>query len=657
MDHEEETPRERFMSSQEILSTIEWVDVLMEHTASLQAIALFDKHIATMLQALKDIKAKKFSRFLRDTVMTITRPIKALRRIREYILAVPDSDVAGRAREDKDLFNSFEERILVSVQGLVELVVDRWDGQQSFELKLSPEQDNEINNQHYLLIYLILMVLDQWVAQGEMEAATAYFEYANPKYKKFSPRGPGQTTVPKKDTRSTMKHLQVIMDLCSKSHLSIQTLLQWKPTPVFSTGVDENDDSYDEEALVEDNYPLSETGITTLVSGMIHAMTCPQDLPSSYTLPLTLAQSWFFTHAGGLASAFLSSDESLLAMSDKALSVLLYAIDRVPLDSFKLEVLDYCSIDSSLDRMGLFQIFQVMVTFASTCSISNLRFYCFQGLDRLIQGCEDSVKLYFLNQLVSNSCPFESMRAASVNLVKGTVEREFLKLDKVRVANDTAAKSAGIASSEPNMTMMIQSPFTSPMLLKTFVPVLWRLEEIKDAQQDPMRSEGAWNDRYDRLMHSLNFYLFLLMRDPRDDDVTEVWSAQNLEETQNEFLEPVYERVQELKEENIRRLALAEQAQDMELGDGDDHVPGAPGALPPLKAKNGVVNFDIDMDDDEEDDDDMMRAASQRKESPLELNQNIMRLELMDELLDRIQELTTGSKRGEELEDSDVDVE
>ena len=127
-----------------------------------------------------------------------------------------------------------------------------------------------------------------------------------------------------------------------------------------------------------------------------------------------------------------------------------------------------------------------------------------------------------------------------------------------------------------------------------------------------------------------------------------------MEETRSEFLEPISERVQELKEENIRRLALAEQALDMELGDGDDDIRGAPGALPPLKAKNGVVNFDIDMDDEEDDDeDDMMFAASQRKESPLELNQNIMKLELMDELLDRIHELTTGSKK--ELEDSDVD--
>jgi hypothetical protein len=139
-----------------------------------------------------------------------------------------------------------------------------------------------------------------------------------------------------------------------------------------------------------------------------------------------------------------------------------------------------------------------------------------------------------------------------------------------------------------------------------------------------------------------------------------------LEETRREFLEPVTERVQELKEENIRRLALAEQEQDMELGDGEDDVPGAPGMLPPLKAKNGVVNFDIDMDsdgddnnDDEDDEDDGLNASmgGQRKESALELNQNIMRLELMDELLERIQDLTSKGSKEDDDDDEDSDSE
>jgi len=131
-----------------------------------------------------------------------------------------------------------------------------------------------------------------------------------------------------------------------------------------------------------------------------------------------------------------------------------------------------------------------------------------------------------------------------------------------------------------------------------------------------------------------------------------VWSTSNLEETQSFFLEPLSERVQELKEENIRRLALAEQEQDMELGDGEDDVPGAPGMLPPLKAKNGVVNFDIDMDSEDEGDDNLPPLPGQRKESALELNQSIMRLELMDELLERIQDMTNESK---EDDDDSVD--
>lgn len=134
-----------------------------------------------------------------------------------------------------------------------------------------------------------------------------------------------------------------------------------------------------------------------------------------------------------------------------------------------------------------------------------------------------------------------------------------------------------------------------------------------------------------------------------------MWSTSNLEETKSLFLEPLSERVLELKEEYIRRLALAEQELDMELGDGEDDVPGAPGMLPPLKAKSGVVNFDIDMDSEDEGDDDLLPVPGQRKESALELNQSIMRLELMDELLERIQELTNESNDDDDSGEEDTE--
>lgn len=100
-----------------------------------------------------------------------------------------------------------------------------------FQLKLSPEQENELNNQHYLLIYLILLVLDQWVATQEMEASGTYFEHVHPKYRRFSPRGPNQPSPAKKDNSGTLGHLQCLMDLCTQCHLSIEDLLVWKPTP------------------------------------------------------------------------------------------------------------------------------------------------------------------------------------------------------------------------------------------------------------------------------------------------------------------------------------------------------------------------------------------------------------------------------------------
>ncbi|KAG0096779.1 hypothetical protein BGZ93_004009 [Podila epicladia] len=637
---EETSPREQFLASQEILSTIEWIDVLQDHASAAQAMVLFNANINILLEALQSIKAKKFSRFLKDAVLALTRPVKALRRVREYVEAYSTAEIAQHAEKDKTLFYSFEETILTKVSSLVQAVVGRWDGHQMFQLKLSPEQENELNNQHYLLIYLILLVLDQWVATQEMEASETYFEHVHPKYRRFSPRGPNQSSPAKKDNSSALGHLQCLMDLCTQCHLSIEDLLVWKPTPVFSTGVDDNDDSYDEEALIEDNYPLSETGITTLVAGMIYTLIDSTNLSSSFTLPLALAQDWVFTAAGGLASGFLTNDTSQHAMADKALSVLLYAIDRVPLNSFKMEVLDFCSTDSSTDRMGLFQIFQIMVTFSSTSESPSHRFIAFQALDRLIQGCEDDVKLYLLDHLVAPSCPFESMRAAAINLVKGTVERAFQELNRVRQENTTKVKSG---QTPPIVAAQVMSPFTSPLLLKTFKESIWGFE-AKAFQHSPLKDEGAWTQKYDTFMHALNFYLFLLMRDNEDENLTEVWSTSNIQEIYEGFLEPLSERLEELKDEYIERLGRAEEAESRAAGLMDEDEEENEFTRPPthkIKSKNGVVNFDIDMEsgDEVDDDDEQDGLAARPKDIILELNQSMMRVELMDEVLEHIQGL------------------
>ena len=47
---QEENPREIFLASQEILSTIEWADALQDHNAASGAIALFDAHIGVLLE-------------------------------------------------------------------------------------------------------------------------------------------------------------------------------------------------------------------------------------------------------------------------------------------------------------------------------------------------------------------------------------------------------------------------------------------------------------------------------------------------------------------------------------------------------------------------------------------------------------------------------
>ncbi|KAF9366384.1 hypothetical protein BGX34_003663 [Mortierella sp. NVP85] len=210
-DMQEENPREIFLASQEILSTIEWADALQDHNAASGAIALFDAHIGVLLEAMLNIKARMFSRFLKDAVMTIARPIRALHRVREYAAAEPNTALARRMQEDERAFESFEQRVSDTVSTLVNSVAARWGDQKTFQLKLSPDPENELNNQHYLLVYLVLLLLDQWVAPEDLEASSMYFEQTYPKYKRFSSRGPNAIPEPKKDTRATLRHVNTMM--------------------------------------------------------------------------------------------------------------------------------------------------------------------------------------------------------------------------------------------------------------------------------------------------------------------------------------------------------------------------------------------------------------------------------------------------------------
>ncbi|KAF9999586.1 hypothetical protein BGZ65_005087 [Modicella reniformis] len=190
---------------------------------------------------------------------------------------------------------------------------------------------------------------------------------------------------------------------------------------------------------------------------------------------------------------------------------------------------------------GLFQIFQVMVSFATTCSSANHRFFCFQALDRL----------YLLEQLVSTKCPYESMSAVAVNLVKGTVERVFVKLDKARAKNAERTRTGSGGS---------DGFFRTPGAV-----------DVKAFEH---------NGNLGIIQYSGYRIIFNGLHDEMD--------------------MPIHE----------------------------------------IKSNNGVVNFDIGMGSGDEgsgDDDDPEKAKDgRRKDKVVDLNQKMMKLEIMDELLERI---------------------
>ena len=118
-------------------------------------------------------------------------------------------------------------------------------------------------------------------------------------------------------------------------------------------------------------------------------------------------------------------------------------------------------------------------------------------------------------------------------------------------------------------------------------------------------------------------------------------------------MEPLTTRVQDLKEDYIQRLAKVELEQDADFMVGVEGG-SAPISEEKIRSKSGVVNFDIDMDEEEgeydSDEDTDPSKKSPPKDTVLELNQNMMKLELMDELLERIQELTFSAGEQEDVD-------
>ncbi|KAF9976603.1 hypothetical protein BGZ73_008206 [Actinomortierella ambigua] len=676
MDIEQEaSPRETFLECQHVLSTIDWSDVLQQPVGTADALQLFDTHMADMLQALPKIHTKKRSRFLCDAIKSLNRPTGALQRLRLYLSAEPESPVAKWYKEDPSLLVAIEESILRHVDTLITSTVAEWQGRQKFELRLDPKDENELNNQHYLLIYVLLRILDQWVATEPMGASVTYFENTHPRYQiqrppTASPLGsqpsPQEAKAAAVAKERAFKHIRKVMRFARRCHLSIERLLEWKPTPVFTTGLSEEDDSFDEDALIEDNFPLSETGICVLVAGMIYSM-CLGPLSSTnnqhndaddnnmndYSLPMTLAQDWVFTQAGGLASGFLTSEPSQCQMADKALLVLVYAIDRLPADHLAMERMDECTMDSATDRMGLFQIFQVMVTFAATCESSQHRFLTFQGLDRLIQASQEEVKLYCLEQLVSPKCPYETMRAASINLLKGCVERAFQLYEKQKAKHQQ----------QQQQQQQQRSVFVSPLLLKTFHAHLWRVDGHA-FERDPLEDEDKWEEQYDTFMHALNFYLYLLIRDSEEENLTEVWLTSNVRETHHKFVALLRKRADALHAAYER--GIAEKQADAATGKDNDEQKEALLSETDLpthtiqESKHGVLQVDIEYEtsgDEEMEEVVVGTAQSQKskqktkrpsepkgskiKDSTLpELFQKLLRVELIQELLSTIVQKT-----------------
>ncbi|CAG8628910.1 16712_t:CDS:2, partial [Cetraspora pellucida] len=264
-------------------------------------------------------------------------------------------------------------------------------------------------------------------------------------------------------------------------------------------------------------YPISPRGVISYLASVIYYKSMA--LEGSNTLKNVFSESPenMFREIIPIISIVFLKHSQENEITDKTLLVLLYLAER---NEESTVTMQHLTANLSKDEITLGSLFTMISSFASTSSEETLRFNAHQLLSRLIVLCTDDARMFLLQQLLTNS-PFEQMKSAAIGILKENVAQ---RLDQAyaRKSNDEAATSV----------------FASPYLIEGFFPTILRLKSIIPAELASTEDqETEFEEKHSFMMHGLNFYLFLLMRDEKN--MTGVWHSNQLKQTKDEYLAPI----------------------------------------------------------------------------------------------------------------------
>ncbi|CAG8458394.1 1639_t:CDS:10 [Diversispora eburnea] len=222
-----------------------------------------------------------------------------------------------------------------------------------------------------------------------------------------------------------------------------------------------------------------------------------------------------------IANKVLVNDVNEYVIVDKVLLVLMYLADKNEENTITILNLN---ANLTQDGITLSSLFQALSSFASTSSDESLRFNSHQLLFRIISLCTDDAKMFLLKELLTN-CPFEQMKSATIGMLKEIV------IQRLNEAYSDKSKEFEL------------SVFASPYLIEGFFPHILRLKSILNESSSSIEElEKEFIEKHSFLMHGLNFYMLLLMRDDKNLD------------TQKEFLDPLKDTCTEIIVKQVNRF-------------------------------------------------------------------------------------------------------
>ncbi|KAI8996710.1 hypothetical protein BC832DRAFT_595451 [Gaertneriomyces semiglobifer] len=184
--------------------------------------------------------------------------------------------------------------------------------------------------------------------------------------------------------------------------------------------------------------------------------------------------------------------------------------------------------ESSGSSLALHTMVETLLNFMATTSNHSQRQLCFSLFKRLMQHFDDSSRAWTVKHMIEESS-FPSVQVAGLSVLKDYVHKYWQDghLDH--------------ATRPPSL-------FMGHAISQTFLKPLFDVRSNiytsgKDTQHSVLSSDAVLMERSTLLMHVLNLYLYLLMRDSPEVNHTGVWRAEHLDRTSRKLINPLRERV------------------------------------------------------------------------------------------------------------------